>query len=363
MKRILSLILFLIVLATGTWAGDLQPYSFPMTGKWVPSGQSLMSTEEFGFQDVQNMRRDGPAWIGVKGHSKINTTLLTSYPYITNGFQFRKTLPAESHVLVVAGDTATPANSVVYENETAIPTAGDFNASVWYTDTGAGMGAGRFSYAPNGNMVYSNGVVQYIWGGDETRITAFYTGSSAITSTTTVIPDPADYSEKLTNSSTSDTCAVGTVFFIGTTRPVAGFKFYLSTNSTTTATMSAKYWGASGWADVANASDGTIGTAGKTLSQTGTFSFDSTVSTATPRYIQGLQLYWYQFVVTSDPSAVIYHVTAISPAQAIKNVWNGALVKATKVEKHGNDGTNDYTDDTSDGSQTTTASFTCDPDD
>ena len=357
MRKRLTLYISLLILliAVIAQAADFQPYAYPLIGKWQPSGQSLMA-DEYALQDVQNLRRDGNSWVGVKGHTKINTTLLSSYPYILNGFHFKKQQPAESHVLILAGDTAVPANSLVYENTTAIPTAGDFSATVWHTDAAGGMGTGRFSEAPNGHVVYSNGVETKIWGGNETRITAFYTGSAASTTTTTVITKPADYSEKLTNSSPTDTCTLTKYFFIGTTRPVSGFKFYVGTANTADSTTAATYWNGAEWTAVASAVDGTAA-GGKSFAQTGSYTFTSTVATAKPRYINGLVLYWYQFTMTATTSTVIYQVTSIAPIQDLKNIWSGIFVKPAAFLSTKDGEWSDYTDEVIDGSSVTYANI------
>jgi hypothetical protein len=146
-------------------------YAITFNGRWQPSNNPSL-IDGFGFQDIQNMRNDQQGLIGVKGHTPINTTVWnTTYKYPLNGFQFKKDQPEETHVLVYATDSSG-AGGRVYENTTAIPSQGNFSSSVWHTDaTGAGLG--RFSMAPQGNMIYANGSETLIWGGDESRILGF----------------------------------------------------------------------------------------------------------------------------------------------------------------------------------------------
>jgi hypothetical protein len=169
--------LLLIFYCSVSFAADIQPYPFPFIGKWNPS-EDPMLIEDYGFQDIQNLRKDGKHFKGVKGHTKINTTALSDL-YIVNGFHFRKDQPQESHVIVYAGDATTPTTGKLYQNTTAIPNAGDFSATVLYTPT-TFTDTFRFSNAPAGNMVSSNAAETLIWGGNELPETAFITSSAVV---------------------------------------------------------------------------------------------------------------------------------------------------------------------------------------
>jgi len=172
MKRIFTVFIVVLVLAGIAIAGNLKSYPYPFIGRWQPAEDPLL-IDEYGFQDIQNMRKDGKHFKGVSGHTKINTTAwsATTYEYPRNGFHFRKGQPEESHVLVAAMDSAE-GNCRIYENTTAIPSAGDFSATLVYTEaTSAEMA--RFSNAPQGNVVVCNGYESLIWGGDELQIGGF----------------------------------------------------------------------------------------------------------------------------------------------------------------------------------------------
>lgn len=199
MKRFLIILSILLFGAT-SYAAELQPYAFPFVGKWNPSDPPLL-IEDYGLQDIQNLRKDGKHFKGVKGHSKINTTALTDL-YVVNGFHFRKDQPQESHVIVYAGDALTPTTGDLYVNTTAIPSAGNFSATVLYTPT-TFTDTFRFSNAPDGNMVSSNAAETLIWGGDEQRITAFLTSAANITSALTLTTS-FDFSEALMDASDDD---------------------------------------------------------------------------------------------------------------------------------------------------------------
>lgn len=177
MKKTKLTIIFSILLAFSCLAiavgAQLKPYAFPLIGKWQPDRDPIL-VDDFGFQDIQNLRKDGNKLKGVSGHTKINSTVWNSTNiYPRNGFHFRKHQPSESHVIITATDTSS-ANPKLFQNETAIPSAGLFatTSEILYTeDTSAGLG--RFSNAPQGNVVYTNGAESLIWGGDELVVAGF----------------------------------------------------------------------------------------------------------------------------------------------------------------------------------------------
>lgn len=188
--------LFAILLLAGTvFAASLKPYAFPFIGRWQPSEDPVL-IEDYGFQDIQNLRKDGKRLKGVSGHTKINTSVWdASYVYPENGFHFVKAQPSESHVIISARD-ASGANPTLYQNTTAIPDQGAFSGTVLYTaDTSASLG--RMSLAPKGNMVYTNGEKTLIWGGDEIPVTSFIVSD---TSPSNTITNPKDFSDEVSNT-------------------------------------------------------------------------------------------------------------------------------------------------------------------
>jgi hypothetical protein len=71
MKKIIFYTIFFLLICSIAYA-QLKPYAFPFIGKWQPAEDSLL-IEEYGFQDIQNLRKDGKRLRGVSGHTKINT--------------------------------------------------------------------------------------------------------------------------------------------------------------------------------------------------------------------------------------------------------------------------------------------------
>lgn len=201
MKKLTTILILLLIALTGyAFASSFKPYSYPFIGRWQPAEDSRL-IDENGFQDIQNLRKDGKRLKGVSGHTKINTTQLsTTYLYAANAFHFRKDNPAESHVLLLAVSTGVDAEGVIFDNETAIPAQGDFAATLEHTDS-SGAGLGRFSMAPQGNMLYCNGKESKIWGGNEQLPTAFIVSVSTVDDTVT---NPKDYSDRIRNSLTDN---------------------------------------------------------------------------------------------------------------------------------------------------------------
>lgn len=198
MRKWVYSLLALAVVPAAVWAAQTGFFAYPFTGRWQPAHDPLL-IEDNGFQDIQNMRRQGNRIRGVLGHTRINTNLPSAtYKYPKNAFHFKKDLPAESHVFVQLENVGASA-SYLYENETAIPSAGDFNASSFHTDA-SGAGLGRFSYGPQGTLIYTNGAEALIWPGDEGPITKFVTSTADVTGNT--VTNPKDYSEAVLNTLT-----------------------------------------------------------------------------------------------------------------------------------------------------------------
>ena len=81
-------------------AASMKPFAYLFIGRWQPAEDPLL-IDENGFQDIQNLRKDGKRLKGVSGHTKINTTALATYQYVRNGFHFRKEQLAQTYLLPV----------------------------------------------------------------------------------------------------------------------------------------------------------------------------------------------------------------------------------------------------------------------
>jgi len=192
MRILLTLFIYFILLGICN-AQSMDGYAITFNGRWQPANDPSL-IDDFGFQDIQNLRKDHQGLIGVKGHTPINSSVWDStYKYPKNGYHFKKDQPDESHVLVYATNVSGTSGRV-YRNTTAIPNQGNFSSTVWHNDA-QGAGLGRFAPAPQGNIVYANGEETLIWGGDESSVLGFK------------IYDPDgsfsyDYSEQVSNTLT-----------------------------------------------------------------------------------------------------------------------------------------------------------------
>jgi len=261
------------------------------------------------------------------------------YPKFRSGIQLNTPHTTPSYVLTQnynAGLTA----SKVYQNKGTIPAASDFDATAVHTDA-SDASLGRFSKYPDFTAAYCNEQEACIWAGDETRIGAFLT-VTAIAGL--AVTNPIDFTVELTNTlqSTGNILSFTTKkALIASTRPLKGIKFYVKTANGTASTSTVKYWNGSDWAAVSGFDDGTRpGT--KSLAQTGTMSFDSTVAVAKVACIEGMVLYFY-LVELSAGSATLYHVTNDAPFQPILDIWDGIYRTCITLQASRSSGYEDYT--------------------
>lgn len=337
MKKLFAIILILI--STGIAHAELQSFPFLFNGRWQPSEDPLL-IDQNGFQDIQNMRKDGKRLRGVNGHTRTtNGVVNATYKFIKNGFHFTKDQPAESHILVWSED-ATPTGSKIFQNTTAIPTVGDFSATALHTNA-SGSDVGQFADAPQGNVLYANGKESMIWGGDEFRTAAFLTSTATVTTTVT---NARDYTEQVNNTSTDadDIATVlsasNKVLLIGSTRPLKGIKVTLPSKTGGSSFSTTEYWNGA-WTALSNVVDNTSG-----LNVDGTITWDSTVSDAKTLYLEGFILYWYQFELDSS-GATISNITVDAPWQDIKNIWDGSEEAVGSLQIYDGTTYNTYTDE------------------
>lgn len=115
--------------------------------------------------------------------------------------------------------------------------------------------------------------------------------------------------------------------YIGSTRPIDGIKFYVSTpNTSGTATVTINYWNGSAWTTVGTVTTTTTESpSGTILGQSGTMTFTSTVSLAKPRIIDELYGYWYYVTFSDfDSTTVFSQVTLSAPVQDLVDLWDGS---------------------------------------
>ena len=127
----------------------------PFSGKLI-TGEPIAVGQN--FRTLKNLRYTDTHVKGVAGMAMINSAAIMDATYFKarSAFHFKKSQPAETHVLAQAYNTGLTAAQVL-ENKTAIPGVGNFEATELLTDA-SGFGRGRFSDAPDGQMIYANGV-------------------------------------------------------------------------------------------------------------------------------------------------------------------------------------------------------------
>jgi len=187
-----------------------------------------------------------------------------------------------------------------------------------------------FSEAPDQSMVICNGVHNYIYSGDEYRCAKLINFDPSETFS-------YDYTAQANNNltTTGNTFVLSRVFdnasseyaahlYIGSTRPISGFKPYISVANTTAATIAGYYWDGSDWTTVGTITDGTAITAGTPLAKTGFITFASTVDTAKVKVIEENIAYFYYFVFYSiDATTALSQLTVQCPVQDIVDIWDG----------------------------------------
>lgn len=173
----------------------LEIKDIPLTGKLITSVNSAVIGEN--FKTLKNLRYANTNPESVGGHSKINTTALSSFPKVRSGIHFRK--EDETHTIVQAYNSGETASSVL-QNTTAIPDQGDYEATALHSDSGTGLG--RFSEAPTGEIAYCNSEETLLWAGDELRCSGFFNYG----------PDgdfSYDFTDQISNSLTTDFATIG----------------------------------------------------------------------------------------------------------------------------------------------------------
>lgn len=275
------------------------------------------------FKVLTNIRYRDNGVRGIGGQSKINTTALNAGTAIKSAFQFIKDHPAESTIYAQCGD-------YVYKNTATVPGTGDFSATTLFTQT-SGYGAAVWSKAPADACIMCNGVDTAIFAGNEMQVGAFVDLDEAGT-------DDYDYTDIL-NNTTNDSNNVATihntagttVLYIGSRLPLTAVHFYINTANTTTGTITASFWGASGWSTTGMGvtrynSAGTELVDGIPFSNATyeKWSFSPDITSAKIRTHKGKYLYYYKFSVTNvDATTKLYRCTVGAPMQQIKDIWDG----------------------------------------
>lgn len=147
---------------------------------------------------------------------------------------------------------------------------------------------------------------------------------------------------------TAENSAANTIYYLGTTRPIQGMKFYISSGSTDDSLPVVRcHSGSSAW-DKMTLTDTTT-----KMSTTGSLTFTSTVSTAKKLMLSDIDLYWYMIYFPTGQTNV-YQITVDAPVQAVGNIWDGETIPVSSCKKFVNASGLyiDYTDEVNDDTDT-----------
>ena len=165
---------------------------FTFNGAWMPDTDPALIGPE-NFATLQNLRYKDKGLEGINGYVYVNETAITDFVNIRNGFQLKTNYEIPSYNLVFAIDPTDSDQGRVYQNQTAIGSAGNFEANYLWEDASPGL-IGRFSDAPQGSIVYCNSEESCIWAGEEKRpavvfLTTDFIGTNVMDVTDQLITD------------------------------------------------------------------------------------------------------------------------------------------------------------------------------
>jgi hypothetical protein len=284
------------------------------------------------FSRVMNLRQMHPGLkqrLGmIKQHSTADGT-----NSVKTMFQFSKGKRSEKHFYAQMSDDD------VLEATTAPPgvTTGAFGSEVF---SGTANSIPASWSVINDKMLFSNGVDQHqICAGTDDYITKLLTYSSA--SALPAMPSiGTDYSDQVNDASTTTFAAIGALgtnagdcVVINTQVQANRIKLTLNTNVNTNASvMTVSYWNGA-WTAVSGFTDGTIGVAGKTCSQTGYVTWTQPTD-AIPKYMYGSNGFWLKITFSAALSATVQVTSATygSGFTAIQDLWDGVLQDAIESQ-------------------------------
>jgi len=278
-----------------------------------------------------------------KGYAKYNSTAIGASTSIRSGCQFRN-LKGTYYTVVQASD------SKVYYGATAAPgTITSFTSL--FTETASSSPAVFIDIL--GALIMTNNVDEpQIWEGVYGQSQGcLFTQNTDVSyfDYTDAVRDEADGTFAIISG--MDTLANGDALYIGSYVPkLKGIRleFVSGQVNTNASVVSIHYWNGNAWTAVANASDGTIASAGKTMGQDGDITFDEV--TCAPRLVGTTYFrYWLRVTVSAalDASVQIKAIYLMYNMQDLTNLWDGTLVNPSDVRQTTDNGAN-YTDETSD---------------
>lgn len=186
---------------------ELQDMQFKFTGQWLPDlDPALIGPENYSI--LRNLRYNDAGLEGVAGYTIVNTTPITTYDELRNGYQFRserKNVNTTGSYILGQFIRTSNERGRVYVNKTAPGSQGDWSTTGDFTtadtaydlDVATANRDGRFSAAPQNTCCYCNGEEVFLYSGNEHRIAAAFMSMDREAAT---YLDISDY----VNTSTSD---------------------------------------------------------------------------------------------------------------------------------------------------------------
>lgn len=133
-----TLVLLVLLMAAISIAAAKKPYPFAFIGRWQSSENPLL-VDENGFQDIQNLRKDGKRFKGVAGDTAVNSTKL-----------YNPSFTGSDWIEVDANDTMSITPSVVAVGDI---TSDEF--AYLYNDIGYGISYKKSFSQRSSQVVYS----------------------------------------------------------------------------------------------------------------------------------------------------------------------------------------------------------------
>ena len=296
-----------------------------------------------GYSMIQNMRDMHPGKEQRGGTARKHTTVISGTPKLLSLHQFSKGKRTERHFFAQAADDD------IYEATDAPPTVttGVFGSAVF---TGAANSAPASWGNVDDHLIFSNGVDQHqIYAGTANYIKKLVKFSDAA-AVANVPTDAYDFTKEVTDGSSASyieldslsTYAAATYecLFIYSPVPINRLTWAFMTGkvSDQTAVGTLNYWNGA-WTD-STETDGTIITAGKTMSGNGSMTWTHPTDEI-PKFMFGLCGYWYQWVTSAALGADVQvnSLTYGSSFSDIENVWDSVPVYAVEARFFDNSAT------------------------
>lgn len=315
-------------------AGSSGMFSFPFIGRWQPSEDPLL-LDDYGLQDIQNMRKDGKTFVPVKGSALLEDySALGTYDYPTSIFHYRKDYPEYVSFLALrSAVNKTGSSGRLYLQEINPPDTFTLSPTYYETDDTSAE-YGLFVMGPQGVLVYCNGVSTKIWGHKVPILSAITSktdisggGSDLLERTDSVIETDDDESLHFDSISYD-------YMLIGSPYRLDGIDVKLATANGTTSTITGSYWNSSSstWAAL-TITDGTS-SGGVALDVDGQITWTGpTDANQQPVFVRDKVLYWYQLHLDAGV-AYIDQMTGLTSIQPITNIWDGSEIPITSFRHY-----------------------------